>query len=224
MVLLCKPVRANDRFWRNAVELAAFVHQHGHCRVPDARPWMPLRRFVDRARALHAEQRMEQEKVDVLENLQFDFGLEVRMRRRSGVWQRLCGACSAGWPRAGWPRATRAAPSDRLERAHMHTGQGSTCAQEEAVTQEWEAHFDALLDWLMSASGAAAAARPSGTAEHWRLMDWVASGSTRALRLAAWVTLQRELMQRGRLSEAAATRLQVCAARTPMRRHWCARG
>lgn len=78
MVLLCKPVRANDRFFRNACSLAAFAHSHGHCRVPDTSEWATLRRFVDRSRALFAEGRLEQEKVDILANYQFDFGVEVR--------------------------------------------------------------------------------------------------------------------------------------------------
>lgn len=79
MVLLCKPVRANDRFFRNACSLAAFAHSHGHCRVPESSEWVTLRRFVDRSRALFAEGRLEQEKVDVLANFQFDFGVEVRL-------------------------------------------------------------------------------------------------------------------------------------------------
>jgi hypothetical protein len=76
MVLLCKPVRANDRFWRNAVALAAFAHQHGHCSV---RQWRLLARFVARQRSLAAEGRLEPEKVDVLTNFQFDFGDRVRL-------------------------------------------------------------------------------------------------------------------------------------------------
>lgn len=78
MVLLCKPVRANDRFFRNACSLAAFAHSHGHCRIPGSSEWVTLRRFVDRSRALFAEGRLEQEKVDILANYQFDFGVEVR--------------------------------------------------------------------------------------------------------------------------------------------------
>lgn len=78
MVLLCKPVRANDRFFRNGCSLAAFVHAHGHCRIPDCADWATLRRFVDRSRALFAEGRLEQEKIDILANYQFDFGVEVR--------------------------------------------------------------------------------------------------------------------------------------------------
>lgn len=77
MVLLCKPARANDRFFRNACSLAAFVHAHGHCRIPDCPEWATLRRFVTRSRALFAEGRLEPEKVDILANYQFDFGVEV---------------------------------------------------------------------------------------------------------------------------------------------------
>ena len=36
-VMLCKPT-TNDRWDRRAVELAAFVHLHGHSNVPLARP------------------------------------------------------------------------------------------------------------------------------------------------------------------------------------------
>lgn len=79
MVLLCKPVRINDRFWRNAVSLCGFVYQHGHCNVPEGlREWRTLSRFVSRLRVLHAERRLEPEKVDILTNFQFDFGSQVR--------------------------------------------------------------------------------------------------------------------------------------------------
>lgn len=79
MVLLCKPSGANDRFWRNAVSLCGFAHQHGHCNVPEGdRRWRTLARFVSRLRILHAEGRLEQEKIDILTNFQFDFGSAVR--------------------------------------------------------------------------------------------------------------------------------------------------
>jgi hypothetical protein len=78
LVLLCKPVRCNDKFWRQAIDLAAFTHRFGHCRVPDDATWRSLARFVERQRIIAAEGRLEQEKADVLANLQFDFGGEVR--------------------------------------------------------------------------------------------------------------------------------------------------
>ncbi len=35
-LMLCKPTN-NDRWDRRAVELAAFLHRHGHCNVPEVR-------------------------------------------------------------------------------------------------------------------------------------------------------------------------------------------
>eukprot|EP00892_Ulva_mutabilis_P002979 jgi/Ulvmu1/12682/UM094_0039.1 len=160
MVLLCKPVNANDRFWRNAVALAAFAHQHGHCRVPEGPPeWRTLARFVARTRVLHAEGRLEPEKVDVLTNFQFDFA-----------------------------------------------------SKEELPQAEWEAHFDALLEWLMCSSLARSAAgageAPLDPAQ-WQLMEWGARGTPDQRRLAAWVAQQRRLHACGTLSAAAVSRLEA---------------
>ena len=35
-LMLCKPTN-NDRWDRRAVELAEFLHRHGHCNVPEVR-------------------------------------------------------------------------------------------------------------------------------------------------------------------------------------------
>ena len=84
LVLLCKPTRA-DRFDRNAVALAALAHTHGGAAVPpppaDAAagkdPWATLRTFEARMKAQQKDGTLEQEKADILDSLQFDFG-EVR--------------------------------------------------------------------------------------------------------------------------------------------------
>lgn len=105
MVLLCKPFGANDRFWRNAVSLCAFAHLHGHCNVPEGeREWRTLARFVSRLRILHAEGRLEHEKIDILTNFQFDFGSAVCPLRLPPASLR----CSAhGHPCMGAPPPVR---------------------------------------------------------------------------------------------------------------------
>lgn len=77
--------------------------------------------------------------------------------------------------------------------------------QKEAVTKQWDSHFDALLEWLLRPVH-----RDALNPSEWRLMDWAARGSQRERRLAAWAAEQRHLARADRLSESVLARLQVC--------------
>lgn len=76
--------------------------------------------------------------------------------------------------------------------------------QEEAVTKQWDTHFDALLEWLLCPVRDNAP-DPS----KWQLLEWATTGGLRERRLAAWVAEQRHLASLNRLSTAALARLEV---------------
>ncbi len=50
-IMLCKP-STNDRWDRRVVQLAAFMHRHGHCNVPEVRIIL-LHKLYNSAAYLH---------------------------------------------------------------------------------------------------------------------------------------------------------------------------
>jgi hypothetical protein len=77
--------------------------------------------------------------------------------------------------------------------------------QVEAVTKQWDHHFDALLEFIMRPVRNDDTSNPS----EWCLMEWMSRGGHRERRLAAWVAEQRHLAACNRLSSAARGRLEV---------------
>ena len=64
-LMLCKPT-TNDRWDRRAIELAAYLHAHGHCNVPEEyEPNPELGMWVKRQRVARAASQLNEERLQV---------------------------------------------------------------------------------------------------------------------------------------------------------------
>ncbi|DBB12200.1 TPA: hypothetical protein ACH3X3_006306 [Trebouxia sp. C0006] len=73
-IMLCKP-STNDRWDRRVVQLAAFMHRHGHCNVPEYWTEAPdLAKWVRRQRVARAQGALSEERLQVLYAMGFEFG------------------------------------------------------------------------------------------------------------------------------------------------------
>ncbi|DBA84918.1 TPA: hypothetical protein ACH3X1_005930 [Trebouxia sp. C0004] len=73
-IMLCKP-STNDRWDRRVVQLAAFMHRHGHCNVPEGWTEAPdLAKWVRRQRVARAQGALSEERLQVLYAMGFEFG------------------------------------------------------------------------------------------------------------------------------------------------------
>jgi hypothetical protein len=117
-----------------------------------------------------------------------------------------------GWPPnpelAAWvrrQRVARAAGQLNEERLRILERIGFDFGGLAQVTEEWEARFDQLVDWLLWHA-------ERGERVSWVGADWGARGGGTARELALWVALQREFRRRGVLPAEAEARLGAMGA------------
>lgn len=74
MLLLCNPARG-DRFDRNTIAYAAYVHTHGQADIPKGPKHFILYLWQERMKAMNQDGRLSKEKAEILESLQFNFAM-----------------------------------------------------------------------------------------------------------------------------------------------------
>lgn len=104
-------------------------------------------------------------------------------------------------------RVSRAQGIMSAERQQILEGLGFEFGEVAQITDDWEVHFDQLLDWLLWLEGDDG---PNlGQSIGWCGADWGSRGGRTARELALWVQLQRELRRRGLLQPVAEHRLNA---------------